>query len=108
MSKSCKFNDIVVRIIRGTLTSSSLFQTSVLHFKYFEHDFFAENYKKSVFQKTVKIKIVSSLVATGGNIDFDFTEKSQCFIGKFIRNRFSSWPLCGYLLYNAVIHKILM
>ena len=43
---------------------------------------------KSPFLQTVKIKIVSSLVATSGDIDFDFTEKSQYFIGKHIRKPF--------------------
>ena len=35
--------------------------------------------------ETVKIKIVISLVTTSGNIDFDFTKKSQYFIGKYIK-----------------------
>ena len=34
----------------------------------------------------MKIKIVSSLVAISGDIDFDFNEKSQYFNGKHIRN----------------------
>ena len=41
---------------------------------------------KSPCLERVKIKIVISLVTTSGNIDFDFTEKSQYFIGKHIRN----------------------
>ena len=56
----------------------------MLHFKPFGKTFNPE-FIKSPFLETVKIKIVMSLVTTSGNIDFDFTEKSQYFIGKHIR-----------------------
>ena len=46
---------------------------------------FNQEFIKSPFLETVKIKIVISLVITSGNIDLDFTEKSQYFIGKHIR-----------------------
>ena len=39
----------------------------------------------------MKIKILSSLVAISGNIEFKFTEKSQYFIGKHIRNDVTQW-----------------
>ena len=55
----------------------------MLHFKPFGKTFNTE-FIKSPFLETVKIKIVISLVTTSGNIDF--TEKSQYFIGKHIRN----------------------
>ena len=51
----------------------------MLHFKPFGKTFNPE-FIKSPFLETVKIKIVISLVTTSGNIDFDFTEKSQYFI----------------------------
>ena len=57
----------------------------MLHFKPFGKTFNPE-FIKSLFLETVKIKIVFSLVTTSGNIDFDFTEKSQYFIGKHIIN----------------------
>ena len=47
---------------------------------------FNPEFIKSPFLETVKIKIITSLVTTSGSIDFDFTEKSQYFIGKHIRN----------------------
>ena len=40
---------------------------------------------KSPFLEKVKIKIIISLVTTSGKVDFNFTEKSQYFIGKHIR-----------------------
>ena len=61
----------------------------MLHFKPFGKTFNTE-FINSPFLETVKIKIVISLVTTSGNIDFDFTEKSQYFIGKHIRNRILS------------------
>ena len=51
----------------------------MLHLKPFGKSFNQE-FIKSPFTQTVKIKAVI------GNIDFDFTEKSQYFIGKHIRN----------------------
>ena len=59
----------------------------MLHFKPFDKTFNSE-FIKGPFLETVKIKIVISLVTTSGNIDFDFTEKSQYFIGEHIRKRF--------------------
>ena len=56
----------------------------MVHFKPFGKTFNSE-YIKSPFVEIVKIKIVISLLTTGGNIDFDFTEKSQYFIGQHIR-----------------------
>ena len=56
----------------------------MLYFKPFGKTFNTEF--KVRFQKKVKIKIVTSRVTTSGNIDFNFTEKSQYFIGKHIRN----------------------
>ena len=57
----------------------------MLHFKPFGKTFNPELIK-SPFLKTVKIKIVISLLTISGYIDFDFTEKSQYFIGKDIRS----------------------
>ena len=61
----------------------------MLHFKPFGKTFNPE-FIKSPFLETVKIEIIISLVTTSGNIDFDFTEKSQYFIGKHIRKTFNS------------------
>ena len=52
-------------------------------FKIFDKTFNPE-FIKSPLSETVKIKIVISLVTTSGNIDFDFSEKSQYFIEKHI------------------------
>ena len=57
----------------------------MLHLKPFGKTF-NEEFIKSPFSERVKIKIIISVVTTSGNIDFNFTEKSQCFIGKHIRN----------------------
>ena len=81
------------RFHRRTWTSSPKFQTSMLHFKPFGKTFNPE-FLKSPFSETVKIKIVISLVITSGNIYFDFTEKSQHFIGKHIRNIVFAWVVC--------------
>ena len=59
-----------------------------LFFPYLSYQFWKKKsvkFIKSPFLETVKIKIW--LVTTSGNIDFDFTEKSQYFIGKHIRKR---------------------
>ena len=72
----------------------------MLHFEPFGKTFNPE-FIKSPFLETVKIKIVNSLVTSSGNIDFDFTEKSQYFIGKHIRNRF--YALVLYRFYVPVL-----
>ena len=64
----------------------------MLHFKLFRKTFNLE-FIKSPFLETVKIKIVISLVTTSGNIDFDFTEKSQYFIGKHMDRVKRIWYL---------------
>ena len=68
----------------------------MLHFKPFGKSFNTE-FIKSPLLETVKIKILISLVITSGNIDFDFTEKSQYFIGKHIRIWFNLTSSLSYL-----------
>ena len=75
----------------------------MLHFKTFGKTFNPE-FIKSPFLETVKIKIVISLVTTSGNIDFDFTEKSQYFIGKHKRKTFMQLEILNRL--SKRLHEI--
>ena len=61
----------------------SSFQTSILHLNILGKTF-SRQFIKSPFSQTVKIKILSSLLANSGDIDFGFTEY---FIGKPIHVR---------------------
>ena len=58
----------------------------------------SREFLKSPFSQIVKIKLISSLVATSGNIDFEFTEKSQYFIGKHVIK-----IVCPNLILNRAI-----
>ena len=74
----------------------------MLYFKPFGKTF-NPKFIKSPFLEIVKIKIVISLVTTSGNIDFDFTEKSQYFIGKHIRKKAHLFVFL-FFLQEWVIH----
>ena len=60
----------------------------------------SREFLKSPFSQIVKIKLISSLVATSGtcNIDFEFTEKSQYFIGNQVIK-----IVCPKLILNGAI-----
>ena len=79
----------------------------MLHFKPFGKTFNPE-FIKSPFLEKVKIKIVISLVTTSGNIDFDFTEKSQYIIGKHIRNLSSTPVALGLFQRNRRMRTVLL